>query len=231
MQLMSNLKPIALAKVTWEHPQTGSKQEFILMEGASITIGRSAGNDIHIPEQHVSRQHTSITYRDGVFLINDMESANGTFVNDQPVTEPYPLISGDVIRLYVPILHFSAILPGDTTQSLEDTGTMIVAAGPGTARLIITTGPQEGEVIALQLEEVTVGRATTNYTWEIGLQDPSVSRPHARLVRTNGVWHVHDMGSANGTMVNKIAVNEAGHPLTDGDVVAFGGTLVLFRTN
>jgi pSer/pThr/pTyr-binding forkhead associated (FHA) protein len=76
---------------------------------------------------------------------------------------------------------------------------------------------------------VTIGRATNKATWEIGLQDPSVSRPHARMERINNNWMVYDLGSSNGTMVNDVVVNEKGRVLRDGDLVIFGKTNALFR--
>ncbi len=220
----------SLAKITWQHPETGVVQGYVLMEGATVTIGRASNNDIQVPEQHVSRQHAVINYRDGIFMINDLNSANGTFVNDQQLTEPFPLADGDRIRLYVPVLVFSAAVSLEEAKRAEETGTFITALrGTGNARLIITTGPQEGEVIPLALDEVTVGRATTNYTWEIGLQDPSVSRPHAKLVRDDQRWVLHDLGSSNGTLINNETLGEYPRVLADGDVIAFGATLVLFR--
>jgi pSer/pThr/pTyr-binding forkhead associated (FHA) protein len=224
-------QPVSLAKLTWTHPQTGIQQEFVLTEGATAMIGRSASNDIHIPEQHVSRQHAVIRYRDGVFMITDLGSANGTFINDQQIAEEFPLFSGDTIRLYVPVLTFSAAVTQEEQRRAEENGTLItptVSTGKGT--LIITTGPQEGQAIPLLLKEITVGRATTKATWEVGLQDPSVSRPHAKLESTDNTWVVKDLGSANGTFVNGTPVNEKGRALKDGDIIAFGSTTVLFRT-
>lgn len=229
---MTQTNPQSLAKITWSHPDTGETQEYVLLEGATVSIGRAASNDIHIPEQHVSRQHAVIKYRDGIFLLDDLKSANGTFVNDVQVVEAFPLASGDVIRLYVPILKFSAAVTEEDTRRATETGTLIAAAeNTGGGRLIITTGPQEGETITLTLNEVTIGRATTNYSWEIGLQDPSVSRPHAKLLRLEDRWMVRDLGSSNGTYVNNTPVTEKGRPLVDGDVIAFGATLVLFRSS
>jgi pSer/pThr/pTyr-binding forkhead associated (FHA) protein len=99
-----------------------------------------------------------------------------------------------------------------------------------TCRLIITTGPQEGEVIPLRLDTVTVGRATSKATWEIALQDPSVSRPHARLEHVKEDWIVKDLDSANGTLVNGEPVDgKVGGILHDGDLIAFGASLILFR--
>jgi pSer/pThr/pTyr-binding forkhead associated (FHA) protein len=222
--------PLSLAKVTWQHPQTGVIQEFVLTEGSTATIGRQAGNDICIPEQHVSRQHAVINYRDGIFMITDLGSANGTFVNDRQLTESFPLASGDVIRLYVPVLDFSATVTDEDQRNAEERGTLITATiSTGKGKLIITTGPQEGSTIPLLLNKVTVGRATSKADWEIGLQDPSVSRPHARLEMVDSNWLLFDLGSANGTLVNNTAVNEKGRPLRDGDIITFGATIVLFR--
>jgi pSer/pThr/pTyr-binding forkhead associated (FHA) protein len=229
MESNSN-QPLSLAKITWKHPHTGDIQEFVLSEGATATIGRLATNDICIPEQHVSRQHAVVNYRDGIFMLADLGSANGTFVNDQQLAEPFPLAHGDVIRLYVPILQFSAVVTDDDQRKAEEQGTLITASvSTGKGKLIITTGPQEGHTILLMLNRVTVGRATSKADWEVGLQDPSVSRPHAKLELVDTTWMLYDLGSANGTLVNGTPINEKGRPLRDGDILTFGATLVLFR--
>jgi pSer/pThr/pTyr-binding forkhead associated (FHA) protein len=220
----------SLAKIIWHHPETNAVQEFVLTEGATATIGRQVGNDICIPEQHVSRQHAVINYRDGIFMITDLGSANGTFVNDRQLSDPFPLASGDEIRLYVPLLKFSATVTEEDHQSAKEHGTLITATqNTGKGKLIITTGPQEGSTIPLLLKKVTIGRATSKADWEVGLQDPSVSRPHARLEMIDSNWIVFDLGSANGTLVNNTAVNEKGRPLRDGDILTLGATMVLFR--
>jgi pSer/pThr/pTyr-binding forkhead associated (FHA) protein len=222
--------PLALAKLTWKHPQDETSQEFVLMEGATATIGRQSTNDLCIPEQHVSRQHAVINYRDGVFVITDLVSANGTFVNDMQLTQPFPLASGDVIRLYVPEIHFSATVTEEEQRNATLNGTLITAvANNGQGRLIIANGPQEGHTVPLLLKKVKVGRATSKADWEIALQDPSVSRPHATLEFQNDAWVVYDMGSSNGTQVNDVVVNEKGRVLRDGDIVIFGKTRVVFR--
>lgn len=228
---MNQTRPLALAKLTWKHPETNEPEEYILVEGATITIGRSSTNDIYIPEQHVSRQHAVINYRDGIFMLNDLSSANGTFVNDEKIVDAFPLASGDEIRLYVPLLHFTAAdneteHPYINPEAAADVASGISGSG---GRLIITNGLQEGETITLWQNEITVGRAVANHTWEIGLLDPSVSRPHARLTRVDERWLLQDLGSSNGTSVNNVPVSEKGRVLSDGDIIAFGGTIALFR--
>ncbi|MEM6281849.1 MAG: FHA domain-containing protein [Chloroflexota bacterium] len=214
------------------NPQTNALDEFVLTEGATASIGRLADNDICIPEQHVSRNHAYVSYDDsaGGFVIKDLGSANGTYVNDREIKEPTLLIHNDEIKLYVPRLRFSSAVTEHERTIAAEKGTLITAvATTGKGKLIITTGPQEGNTIPLLLETITVGRATSNADWEIALQDPSVSRPHARLVLDNGSWRVKDLGSANGTLVNNKPVNDEGYALQDGDIVAFGATMALFR--
>ena len=224
--------PLILAKITWRDPVNGKVSEFILTEGATASIGRLETNDISIKEQHVSRQHAVINYRDGIFMITDLGSANGVFVNGTRIAEPFPLAHGDEIRLYVPMLRFDAIVSEEEQRHASEHGTIITAiTNTGKGKLIITNGPQEGNSIPLLLENITIGRATSKADWEICLQDPSVSRPHARLELVEQNWVIFDMGSANGTLVNGTPVSEKGRPLRDGDVLTIGSTVTLFRAS
>ena len=223
---------VPLAKIIWDDPQTGESHELVLNEGASASIGRLETNEICIKEQHVSRQHAIIEYRDGMFVITDNASANGVFINDQRLTGAYPLIAGDVIRLYVPTLSFAALVTDEEQRHATEAGVPLASpADAANGRLVITGGPEQGNTISLLLDSLTVGRATSSADWEICLKDPSISRPHARLERLDGNWVLYDLGSANGTAVNGTpVVNEAGRVLHDGDVITLGGTTAVFHT-
>lgn len=70
--------------------------EYILAE--STSIGRSPSNDIVLKESKVSRQHATIHYREGHFVIVDLKSANGIVINDKKVEEHY-LQDGDEVRI------------------------------------------------------------------------------------------------------------------------------------
>ena len=222
----------SLAKVTWEDPESGEQREFVLAEGATATIGRSPSSEIHIFERHVSREHAVINFRDGIFMITDLQSANGTFVNDKKLTDPFPLAHGDIIRLYVPILHFSAVVTEEEVQQAKITGTLIVPAGTGgQPNLHITSGPQVDAEIPLLTPSITIGRATRDATWDISLQDRAVSRPHCEIkLDAHGFWVIVDLGSANGTLVNGVPA-QANEPilLQDGSVITMGETTILFR--
>lgn len=219
-----------LAKITWDDPASQQRREFVLVEGATASIGRSSSNDIVIPERHVSRRHAVITYRDGLFTIADLGSANGTFVNDRRINEPFPLAHNDVIRLYVPLLTFSAIVTEEDQEIARTTGSLIVPAmDKGIPKLVATAGPQEGTEFMLYQGSMTVGRTTADTTWDIVLQDRAVSRPHCRFTKRDEAWTVMDLGSANGTLLNGTPVSAEPRLMKDGDVVSVGETTLLFR--
>jgi hypothetical protein len=73
-------------------------QVFTLTQ-ASVTIGRQADNAIVLADPQASRRHATISWQAGTFVIQDLGSANGTFVNDRLITGPQPLRDGDVLRI------------------------------------------------------------------------------------------------------------------------------------
>ena len=70
--------------------------EFIL--GDNTSIGRSASNDIVLKETKVSRQHAAINLRDGQYIIVDLKSSNGIFINGNKVEEAI-LQDGDEVAV------------------------------------------------------------------------------------------------------------------------------------
>jgi hypothetical protein len=90
-------------------PQPG--QRFSLTK-PTIVIGREAGNDVVINDPQISRRHASLTWDGRQFIIQDLGSANGTFVNRVRLTAPRALQQGDVIGLgSTVLLAFQATLP------------------------------------------------------------------------------------------------------------------------
>ncbi len=101
---------------------------------------------------------------------------------------------------------------------------------PNTVRgpyLVVSAGPDRGEIFPLWGERTTIGRASREATWEVRLTDRAVSRPHAQLDRMEGGYLLLDLNSANGTQLNGTAVD---HPLTlhNGDVIIVGETRLVF---
>ncbi|MBN2384723.1 FHA domain-containing protein [bacterium] len=65
--------------------ETGKQFFYTLSPDHTVRIGRSAETDIQIPSPAVSRVHAEILHENGAFYIVDLESSNGTFVNDKMV--------------------------------------------------------------------------------------------------------------------------------------------------
>jgi Nif-specific regulatory protein len=82
------------------------------------SIGRESANLICLSDPSVSRRHCAIKLEDGLFKISDLESLNGTFVNDVPVKERY-LEHGD--RLRIGDYTFSFLLHEGDYQSASST--------------------------------------------------------------------------------------------------------------
>jgi pSer/pThr/pTyr-binding forkhead associated (FHA) protein len=66
---------------------------------SEITIGRDPSNDIVINEAEVSRKHARLFFQDETYLLEDLGSTNGTFVNGQRLTSPQNLQLGASILL------------------------------------------------------------------------------------------------------------------------------------
>lgn len=64
-----------------------------------LTLGRSVDNDVILESDDVSRHHAQIKLRQGSYVLTDLDSANGTSINDTPVDEPRVLRDGDRIRV------------------------------------------------------------------------------------------------------------------------------------
>jgi two-component system, cell cycle response regulator len=91
------------------------------------------------------------------------------------------------------------------------------------ATLTVLGGVDSGAVVALQQPSTILGRSSEA---TLSIEDPSISRMHARVVRTEDGQHVlEDLGSKNGTFVNGRAVSRV--PLRSGDRVQLGPQLLL----
>lgn len=85
--------------------------------GENTRIGRAANSDLVIEDSSVSRRHALITREeDGTHRITDLGSANGTTVNDVPVTLPEPLHDGDRIG----IAGYEVVFSGEEGQPHDE---------------------------------------------------------------------------------------------------------------
>ena len=97
--------------------------------------------------------------------------------------------------------------PWTSTRSRGEGATLAIRSGGGRA----------GEVFALDGERMTIGRSPDA---EVFLDDVTVSRNHALIVRRRDGLYVDDLGSLNGTYVNRHRIES--HRLSDGDELQVG---------
>ena len=69
------------------------------LEGDQLIIGRDAVNAVGINDAEVSRKHARLTFQGGKYVIEDLGSTNGTFVNGQRLVSSTVLKPGDVVSL------------------------------------------------------------------------------------------------------------------------------------
>lgn len=91
--------------------------------------------------------------------------------------------------------HLSSLLD----RATENERDVIAALPHGSAMLIVLSGPSRGARFLINSDVTTIGRSTDN---DIFLDDVTVSRKHAQILRNDGSYEVKDAGSLNGTYVD-----------------------------
>ena len=112
--------------------------------------------------------------------------------------------------------------PTTATYRVGETGELIpvdveAIAEKGAALVIRSGGGRVGESFPLERDRMTIGRRPDS---DVFLDDVTVSRDHALLVRRNGDFYLDDLGSLNGTYVNRRRIES--HRLADGDELQVG---------
>ena len=115
----------------------GARFDFDGDDGA-VTIGREAGNLVKLDDHEVSRRHAEIRRVGDRFIVGDLKSSNGTFLNERKV-ERAEIASGDRIRIGRSVLLYS----GDGAEPPDLSSIDIVSA----------TGPDDGSRIVRSMRE------------------------------------------------------------------------------
>ncbi len=117
--------------------------------------------------------------------------------------------------------------PGEPSEKAEGLSTAdqaaIDALPTSSALLVVRRGPNSGSRFLLDSDTTTAGRHPSS---DIFLDDVTVSRRHAEFVRTADGFSVRDVGSLNGTYVNRERIDEAA--LAGGDEVQIGKYRLVF---
>lgn len=190
-------------------------------------IGRKPENDLALNDPEVSSQHAQIKADVGGYVLEDVGSTNGTFINKIKINEPTRLTSGALIKIGETQMQF---VFGDPSENLRMT-----SAGLPEAPLPTPASPSDPEwgflqvnerTIPLQMLTLNIGRDANA---EIVLNDPAISYKHAYLVRQANDSYLLDLGSSNGTYVNGTRISIP-HRLENGDVIKLGETSLVYRS-
>src|ERR1017187_487582 len=96
-----------------------------------INVGRVQGNDLMLPKGNVSKHHARLLYRDGRFIVTDLKSTNGTYVNGRKISQATIVREGD--KIYI----------GDFVLRLE-TGPKVAAEAPDAGSDSVIAGAGQG---------------------------------------------------------------------------------------
>lgn len=188
-------------KLTLVNTQSSAPpKEFELIKSEHV-IGRDDGVDVVIPTPAVSRRHARVMMEGGGYVIEDLGSSNGTFVNGDRLIGRRALQHGDQIRLGQAItLNYSAPVEEGAGKTAVRPATPVpsmpshvmqttigeelpipVKAGP--RQLIVTIAGENPRNHSLSRTAITIGRLEDN---NIVIPSPIVSGRHARLEQASG---------------------------------------------
>jgi pSer/pThr/pTyr-binding forkhead associated (FHA) protein len=229
---------MAIWKLTIEDDE-GQKTVVPLVRD-EYTIGRREGHTIRLTERNVSRDHAKIRRTDDGYVVEDLGSYNGIFVNGHRVAEAVKLQSGDLVLIGDYRIEansdeaVAARAISSTTTTAPPAPPKHVPSAPPVAapisekapsskrqskppRLVVLTGADGGREFPLLKATLVVGRGDEV---DIRVNHTSVSRQHCELHSIDGQFEVVDNGSANGIRVNGQDVKKA--LLAPGDTLELG---------
>src|SRR3990167_145026 len=161
-----------------EGPMRGNK---ITLNKNRMAIGKRETNDLPLTDKTVSRNHLEIEYSSDSFLLRDLGSTNGTYLNGSKVKEAY-LAPGDTIKIGNTMLEFVAF---DEKISIEPSTKEIFGQMAGKSRKM-------RQIFAI-LEKISPSHATVIIEGETGTGKDLVARAiHEHSTRKSHPFMVFD---------------------------------------
>lgn len=192
-------------------PQKVSTPKPVLIK----VIGRHPECDIVLAADGVSGKHCMVTQQTNGWLLEDLQSSNGVFVNGNKITSPKLITISDKITLGQSFpFPWDKLEPEMKTKApvfsttYEPIGKVTQSAP---SAVITAVPPSKGD-------SLIIGR---NSSCDQVISEPMVSARHAKINWvTNGAM-IEDLGSSNGTFVNGIKINKP-TLIKPGDVIGLG---------
>lgn len=205
----------------------GKQTELPLSRG-EYAIGRAEENTVRLTDRNISRKHLVLRRDDDSgWLVEDLNSYNGCFVNGMRVSGTHPLYHGDLLQLgdyRLEVIDEAALAEasGEATQEMAAAPASTLLDRPD--RLVVVDGAAAGTEFPLEGERIVIGRAEDA---DISINHSSVSRTHAEIVNLGaGVYELFDRGSSNGVRVNGIKFER--RVIEDDDEIELGDVRLRF---
>lgn len=165
----------------------------------NVVVGREADCDIVLDAPQISRHHAQMNFTGAGWKVRDLGSANGTFINDRSQRIEEAVVTEDDV-----VFFGSYRFPVSRIRDFLDTGQEDV----------------QGGIVPLPLDKpvISIGRGPDN---DVVIDEPQISRHHARLLRADDGLFIEDLGSANGTFIDGDRITGRGQ-LDAGQTVSFG---------
>ncbi|WP_299416310.1 FHA domain-containing protein [Acaryochloris sp. IP29b_bin.148] len=217
--------PNSAAKLDIQKDQTFIR-DFPLTQN-EVSLGRSPDNHLILGDDlSVSRHHAQIKYTGTEYVVTDLNSSDGTYVNGIQLVPhaPRTLVMGDQVRIGNYELIFSVLAAAQPSPSAAAQKTTISGVPDVDSGAALT---QARHLDLKGRDTLTLGRDPLN---DMTINHPSVSRFHAQIKKQDGSYIVLDLNSTNGTFLNGKQI--AGHhPLRVGDTIRVGPTNLSFNLN
>ena len=209
-------------------------REFELIK-PEIVLGRDEGVDLTIPAPAVSRRHARFLREGDGYVIEDLGSSNGTFVNGDRLVGRRTLKSGDQIRFgqTITLTYLAEVEEGSSIRTavspipsvpshvlqttLGEEPELPVAAGP--RRLIVTIAGGDTRTHTLTKSTITLGRLEEN---DIVITSPIVSSKHARLEQVSGGYKLIVLPEARNPVLSEGQPLDGSRMMRHGDILRIG---------
>jgi two-component system, NtrC family, response regulator HydG len=180
---------------------------------ARVVLGRGEKSDVVIPDPEISRQQLALSFEGGKCVLEDL-SGKGTLVAGESKSKA-DLIDGADIALGQWRAIYREHSSGDADKPTEvGKGTEMQPKDPSSqkyqsAQVRVKQGYNE-QVHKLSADSFTVGKDPGN---DLIVTDRFISSKHLKVTRKEGLFHIVDQQSTNGTFIGGVRVYEAEVPL------------------
>jgi predicted component of type VI protein secretion system len=114
------------------------------LEGDQLNIGRDSTNEVTINDAEISRRHARLTFQGGKYVLEDLGSTNGTFVNGQRLAGPRVLKAGEVVSFGEQIVLVFEVVTNDPGATMISPR---AAAIPSVSRPAVAPPPQPADYV------------------------------------------------------------------------------------